>query len=264
MVVRLDPDALRWTVFPVPSDDAESDALVDGIHVVDDDVVLVQSQRGSTIVRRLGSDGRWSTVADLPSESRSTTCVADGAVWLFRVEGGGSTDIGATDTTYGLTRLGLDDGQAADVELPELAAYFGGVTVPFGCNGAGPLVATTPTGAVPAADSGRDALESALTGVAIWHHRDGDWHAVPTDTFAGTTVASQVISGPDGAVVRGAEMNGPGANRPIAVVVGPTGAVTEIETDGDDEFAWRGSTDQLVRVDWGGPVRLVTVVDTEP
>lgn len=262
VIVRLDPDALQWTVVAVPEDAAGMQ--LDAVYVLDGDVLLVESGIDSTSIRRLSHEGTWSTVADLPSESRPATCIADGALWLFRVNRSESTEPAATDTGYRLTRLELDDGEAQEIELPALAGYFGGVTVPFGCNSSGPVVATTPPGEVPAPDADRDAMNAALTGITAWHRRGSEWQAIEGEALVGATVAGEIISGPDGAVIRGAEMSqSDGPNRPIVIVADPSGRTSEVDTTGDDAFLWRGTTGHLIWVYDNDSGRALTVVEVE-
>lgn len=257
VLVHLDPVTQDWQVEEVP---LEAVGQFDAAYIVDQDLVVVESDRNQLRVSRQTSNGEWTTVAEQPSTSRPFSCVAEQALWLFvRSSTGDSDSITSTDTQYSLTRVDLSTAESVEVDLPELAGYFGGVTTSFGCDGSGPILASTPPGAVPPPNADREEMNQALTGTTIWERSDGRWKPVEVDALLGATVTDYIVSGKR-PVILAAELDPDGANRPIAVVLGGEHA-TEVARNGSDTYLWRGSTGQLIRIFDHETARRVAIIE---
>ncbi len=260
VLVEFDPAIQTWTVnkFPIPIV-----GPVDGAFVVNSDLVLVESDGRRVRVARQGSEG-WRSVAEMDTAARTLPCVGGGSLWLFvRTSGDGSTDgeseVTALDTTYSLTRVDLEGGGTESVDLPEIAGYFGGVTTSFGCDGRGPVVATTPPGEVPPPESDRNEMEAALTGLQVFSLAEDGWRQDRVNAISGATVSDQIVSG-EQALLLAAELDRSGMNHPIAVVLGES-AGEEVARDGTDKYLWRGTGGDLIRIFDAGDRRVAELIE---
>lgn len=252
VLVELDPEALTWRVSALPLD---SVGPLDGLFVVGDDLVVVESDGARTRVSRRSADGRWTTVAEPTTTERAAPCVSGHDLWRFTRTSAGAADGNAR---YALTRTDLASGASESVDLPDLASYFGGVTTTFGCDQNGPLLASSPPGPVPDADAREKA--DALTGVAVWSFTGSSWTPVEVTAMQGATVANQIVSG-DRALLLAGDLEATGADRLLAVVLGPDGGI-EVPSNGTDSYLWPGDTGDLVRIFDRPDGRQLTVVPT--
>lgn len=260
VLVEFDPAAETWTVnkFPIPIV-----GPVDGAFFVDSDLVLVESDGRRVRVARQGSEG-WRSVAEMDTAARTLPCVGGGSLWLFvRTSGDGNVDgeneVTALDTAYSLTRVDLEGGGTESVDLPEIASYFGGVTTSFGCDGLGPVVATTPPGEVPSPESDRSEMEAALTGLQVFSLADDGWRQDRVNAISGATVSDQIVSG-ERALLLAAELDRSGTNHPIAVVLGESTG-EEVPRDGTDTYLWRGTGSDLIRIFDAGNRRKAELIE---
>ncbi len=260
VLVELDPATETWTVdrFPAPIV-----GPIDGAFVVDSDLVLVESDGRRVRVTRQGSEG-WRSVAEMDTAARTVPCVGGGSLWLFvRTSGAGSVDgereASALDTADSLTRVDLEGGGIESVDLPEIASYFGGVTTSFGCDGRGPVVATTPPGEVPPPESDRREVEAALTGLQVFSLADGGWRQDRVNAISGATISDQIVSG-ERALLLAAELDRSGVNHPIAVVLGEK-SDEEVPRDGTDTYLWRGTGGDLIRMFDAGERREAELIE---
>lgn len=242
-LVRFDPSMEAWSLEDVPFDQT---SFLDAMLPAGRDFLVVESRDGAVTAARHNSDGQWSEIATVDMAHRPAACTTSGDLWLFSRDSGDSGDTSTNDAAYTLTRVDLASGQAEDIELPDLARYFGGVTTSFGCGEHEPFVASTPPGPVPPADAGPDELDDALTGTTLRTFVSDEWRTSEVKALDGRTVPDSIVSGPV-PLLLAAEMKGAGANTPIAVLLTKEGG-RRVSRTGTDAYLWRGTAGDLIRI----------------
>lgn len=255
-LLRLDPVTEDWELEDLPF---ERNTSLYGLWILGEELVAVGSEAGVVTVARRNASGEWSELSKLETPLRPSVCATDANLWLFARLPGQTADPSGNDATFTLTRIDLASGQAENIDLPDLAGYFGGVTTEFGCGQNAPFVASTPAGSVPPIDSDSDKLKDALTGVTVYKWTDRAWQPLDVAAFDGHTVPDEIVSGPI-PLLLGAEMiGGTNGNRPIAVLLGEDGG-RHVATNGTDSYVWRGSTGDLIRIFEQGSQRHIEII----
>ncbi len=240
----MDPATGIWKSEDIPFDDGD---VLGQMLPVGDDFLVIESGREMEKILRYDASRKWSEFAVIDTLQRPTACATSTDLWLFVRTSGQAAVPSADDATFTLTRISLSSGQAENIDLPDLAGYFGGVTTEFGCGQNAPFVASTPAGRVPPVDSGSDKLKDALTGVAVYKWTQRTWRPLDIKSTDGHTVPDEIVSGPV-PLLLGAEMTGgTDGNRPIALLLGEAGE-QQVATNGTDSYVWQANTDDLIRI----------------
>ncbi len=243
-LLHLDPKAGSWKLEDIPIDDGD---VLGQMLPVGNDFLVLESNRGTVKVLRYDASGKWSEFATLDAPRRPAACATNTDLWLFARASGRAADPSANDASFTLTRIGLTSGQAENIDLPELAGYFGGVTTEFGCGQHDPFVASTPVGRVPPVDSDPGKLKNALTGVTVYQWTGRTWQPLDIRALDGHTVPDKIVSGPIPLLLAAEMIGGTEGNRPITVLLDDD-REQQISTNGTDSYVWRGNTGDLIRI----------------